>query len=38
MNYLLIQSLHQQIPIDMIYMKKNGECTKRKIIIHRQTE
>ncbi|AMB90968.1 MULTISPECIES: hypothetical protein [Bacillus] len=38
MNYLLKQSLHQQIPIDMIYMKKNGECSKRKIIVHRQTE
>ncbi|MBD3860910.1 hypothetical protein IEE86_14345 [Bacillus sp. 28A-2] len=38
MNYLLKQSLHQQIPIEMIYMKKNGECTKRKIIVHRQTD
>ncbi|MDM5299357.1 hypothetical protein QUF51_14485 [Bacillus pumilus] len=38
MNYLLNQSLHQQIPIEMIYMKKNGECTKRKIIVHRDTE
>ncbi|EDW22690.1 hypothetical protein MHH54_14855 [Bacillus sp. FSL K6-4563] len=38
MNYLLKQSLQQQIPIEMIYMKKNGECTKRKIIVHRQTD
>ncbi|MCY7618543.1 MULTISPECIES: hypothetical protein [Bacillus] len=38
MNYLLKQSLHQQLPIEMIYMKKNGECTKRKIIVHRQTD
>ncbi len=38
MNYLLKQSLQQQIPIEMIYMKKNGECTKRKIIVQRQTD
>ncbi|WP_144485042.1 WYL domain-containing protein [Bacillus pumilus] len=38
MNYLLKQSLHQQVPIEMIYMKKNGECTKRQIIVHRQTD
>ncbi|KIL17706.1 hypothetical protein [Bacillus pumilus] len=38
MNYLLKQSLQQHIPIEMIYMKKNGECTKRKIIVHRQTD
>lgn len=38
MNYLLKQSLHQEIPIEMIYMKKNGECTKRKIIVQRQTD
>ncbi|MCK8452987.1 hypothetical protein QNH25_15020 [Bacillus safensis] len=38
MNYLLKQSLHQQIPIEMIYMKKNGECTKRKIIVYRETD
>lgn len=38
MNYLLKQSLQHQIPIEMIYMKKNGECTKRKIIVQRQTD
>ncbi|OUZ12008.1 hypothetical protein [Bacillus pumilus] len=38
MNYLLKQSLQQQISIEMIYMKKNGECTKRKIIVQRQTD
>ncbi|WP_144502886.1 WYL domain-containing protein [Bacillus pumilus] len=38
MNYLLKQSLQQQILIEMIYMKKNGECTKRKIIVQRQTD
>ncbi|MBQ4816367.1 hypothetical protein AB0R75_14765 [Bacillus pumilus] len=38
MNYLLKQSLQQQIPIEMIYMKRNGECTKRKIIVQRQTD
>ncbi|MFJ5964682.1 hypothetical protein [Bacillus sp. NPDC093026] len=38
MNYLLKQSLHQKTPIEMIYMKKNGDCTKRKIIVHRQSE
>ena len=28
MNYLLKQSLHQQIPIEMIYLKKM-ECTEK---------
>ena len=30
MNYLLKQSLHQQIPIDMIYMKKTESAQSEK--------
>ncbi|MFB8735678.1 hypothetical protein ACEQPO_24165 [Bacillus sp. SL00103] len=38
MNYLLKQSLQQQIPIEMDLYEENGECTKRKIIVQRQTD
>ncbi|MGE6629948.1 WYL domain-containing protein [Bacillus sp. NPDC077027] len=38
MNQLLEKSLHQHMPTEMIYMKTNGDCSKRKVIVHKHQE